>query len=165
MPATACCAAIGRTRCEVCAAVRYNWDHHGGPTENLRPTSRRSVPTSIGLCGFGEGPQATWVARKHHRGVGWGVWSHSDGEVRESTGRNHHIDAFTMWFAGGGFKAGTVYGETDEFGFGPIENPVHVHDIHAAPNLASAGPGSSSPQRPLPRPKLPPNRRRPRARC
>jgi uncharacterized protein (DUF1501 family) len=53
------------------------------------------------------------------------------GEVRESTGRNHHIDAFTMWFAGGGFKGGEIYGETDEFGFGAIENPVHVRDIHA----------------------------------
>ena len=53
------------------------------------------------------------------------------GEVRESTGRNHHIDAFTMWFAGGGFKAGQVYGQTDEFGFGAIETPAHVHDIHA----------------------------------
>jgi hypothetical protein len=53
------------------------------------------------------------------------------GEVRESTGRNHHIDAFTMWFAGGGFKGGVTYGQTDEFGFGAVENPVHVHDIHA----------------------------------
>jgi hypothetical protein len=53
------------------------------------------------------------------------------GEVRESTGRNHHIDAFTMWFAGGGFRGGLTYGETDEFGFGAVENPVHVHDLHA----------------------------------
>jgi hypothetical protein len=53
------------------------------------------------------------------------------GEVRESTGRNHHIDAFTMWFAGGGFRPGCVYGETDELGFGPIENPTHVRNIHA----------------------------------
>ena len=52
-------------------------------------------------------------------------------EVRESTGRNHHIDAFTMWFAGGGFKPGLAYGTTDEFGFGAVENPAHVHDIHA----------------------------------
>jgi hypothetical protein len=36
-----------------------------------------------------------------------------------------------MWFAGGGFKAGQVYGQTDEFGFGAVENPVHVHDMHA----------------------------------
>jgi len=53
------------------------------------------------------------------------------GEVRESTGRNHHIDAFTMWFAGGGFKRGFSFGETDEFGFGPIDHSVHVRDIHA----------------------------------
>ena len=53
------------------------------------------------------------------------------GEVRESTGRNHHIDAFTMWFAGGGFRPGMTYGETDEFGFGAAKDPVHVRDIHA----------------------------------
>ena len=53
------------------------------------------------------------------------------GEVRESTGRNHHIDAFTMWFAGGGFHGGQTFGQTDEFGFGAVENSVHVRDIHA----------------------------------
>ena len=53
------------------------------------------------------------------------------GEVRESTGRNHHIDAFTMWVAGGGFRGGLCYGQTDEFGFGPVANPVHVRDLHA----------------------------------
>ena len=53
------------------------------------------------------------------------------GEVRQFTGRNHHIDAFTMWLAGGGIKAGQVYGRTDEFGFGAVENSVHVHDLHA----------------------------------
>jgi hypothetical protein len=36
-----------------------------------------------------------------------------------------------MWLAGGGFRPGLVYGQTDEFGFGPVENPVHVHDLHA----------------------------------
>jgi hypothetical protein len=36
-----------------------------------------------------------------------------------------------MWFAGGGFKARIIYGQTDESGFGPVENPVHVRDIHA----------------------------------
>ena len=53
------------------------------------------------------------------------------GEVRQFTGRNHHIDAFTMWMAGGGFKPGTIHGKTDEFGFGAVENQVHVHDLHA----------------------------------
>lgn len=36
-----------------------------------------------------------------------------------------------MWFADGGFKPGTLYGTTDEFGFGAVADPVHVHDIHA----------------------------------
>lgn len=53
------------------------------------------------------------------------------GEVRESIGRNHHVDAFTIWLAGGGVKAGITLGETDEFGFGPVADRVHVHDLHA----------------------------------
>jgi hypothetical protein len=53
------------------------------------------------------------------------------GENRDTTGRNHHIDAFTMWMAGGGVKAGQVIGQTDELGFNAVEDPVHVHDLHA----------------------------------
>ncbi len=53
------------------------------------------------------------------------------GEVRENTGRNHHPDAFTMWMAGGGVKAGFTLGETDEFGFSGVEDRVHVHDLQA----------------------------------
>lgn len=46
-------------------------------------------------------------------------------------GRDHHPHAFTMWLAGGGMKRGLTYGGTDEFGYHTIENPVHVHDLHA----------------------------------
>ncbi len=46
-------------------------------------------------------------------------------------GRDHHPHAFTMWLAGGGMKPGTTYGATDEFGYHTVENPVHVHDLHA----------------------------------
>jgi Protein of unknown function (DUF1501) len=46
-------------------------------------------------------------------------------------GRDHNPHGFTMWLAGGGFKRGFSYGKTDEFGWKAIENPVHVHDIHA----------------------------------
>jgi hypothetical protein len=53
------------------------------------------------------------------------------GEVRESVGRNHHIDAYSMWLAGGGIKAGVTVGETDEFGFFPVKDRVHVHDLQA----------------------------------
>ena len=109
-----------------------NWDHHGGPTENLE----KHMPLK---CADIDQACAALVKDLKQRGllddtiVVWGgeFGRTPMGEVRESTGRNHHIDAFTMWFAGGGFKPGTIYGQTDEFGFGAVENPVHVHDIHA----------------------------------
>lgn len=56
------------------------------------------------------------------------------GEIRETgkVGRNHHIDAYTLWMAGGGLKPGFNLGETDEFGFSPVGNEkIHVHDIQA----------------------------------
>jgi len=46
-------------------------------------------------------------------------------------GRDHNPHGFTMWIAGGGFKQGFSYGKTDDFGWKAVENPVHVHDIHA----------------------------------
>ena len=46
-------------------------------------------------------------------------------------GRDHFPDAFTMWMAGGGVKAGFEYGKSDELGFSVAENPVHVHDLQA----------------------------------
>ncbi|MGV3484337.1 MAG: DUF1501 domain-containing protein [Planctomycetaceae bacterium] len=109
-----------------------NWDHHGGPTENLET----HLPA---ICQEIDKASAALVSDLKQRGlldetlVIWGgeFGRTPMGEVRESTGRNHHIDAFTMWFAGGGVRPGIIYGETDEFGFGPIDKPAHVRDIHA----------------------------------
>jgi hypothetical protein len=53
------------------------------------------------------------------------------GEKQETVGRNHHIDAFTMWIAGGGTKPGITVGATDELGFAPVEDKIHVHDLQA----------------------------------
>ena len=47
------------------------------------------------------------------------------------TGRDHNMQAFTSWMAGGGIKGGTSYGTTDDFGHSVVENPVSVHDFHA----------------------------------
>ena len=47
------------------------------------------------------------------------------------TGRDHNPTGFSVWVAGGGFKPGMVYGETDEFGHFAVENKVHMHDLHA----------------------------------
>ncbi len=51
--------------------------------------------------------------------------------TKESYGRDHHPRSFSMFMAGGGVKAGTSYGETDELGYNIVENPVHIHDLHA----------------------------------
>jgi Protein of unknown function (DUF1501) len=46
-------------------------------------------------------------------------------------GRDHNHWGFTVWLAGGGIRGGTTYGATDDFGYRAVENPVHVHDLHA----------------------------------
>ncbi len=51
--------------------------------------------------------------------------------VKAPTGRDHNHHGFSMWLAGGGVKRGFAYGATDDFGFKAVENPVHVHDLHA----------------------------------
>lgn len=52
------------------------------------------------------------------------------GQTMKTAGRDHNA-GFTAWLAGGGVKGGTAYGTTDDFGVTPVENPVHVHDLHA----------------------------------
>jgi hypothetical protein len=46
-------------------------------------------------------------------------------------GRDHHPRCFTIWMAGGGVKPGTTYGETDDFSYNIVRDPMHVHDLHA----------------------------------
>ena len=109
-----------------------NWDSHGGPGENLQNDLEK-------VCREVDRGQAALVRDLKARGlledtlVIWGgeFGRTPMGENRETTGRNHHIDAFTMWFAGGGVKAGCVLGQTDEFGFSAVLDRCHVHDIHA----------------------------------
>jgi len=62
------------------------------------------------------------------------VWGGEFGRTPWSEGqkgRDHHSRGFTMWLAGGGVKGGLAYGNTDQFGNVAVENPVHVHDLHA----------------------------------
>ncbi|MBX3747271.1 MAG: DUF1501 domain-containing protein [Verrucomicrobiae bacterium] len=109
-----------------------NWDSHGGPGENLEDDLEK-------VCLDVDQGQAALVRDLKARGllddtlVIWGgeFGRTPMGESREKTGRNHHIDAFTTWMAGGGVKAGHVHGETDELGFGVVRDRVHVHDLHA----------------------------------
>jgi hypothetical protein len=108
-----------------------NWDSHGGPGENLESDFAK-------VCKDVDQASAALLIDLKQRGllddtlVIWGgeFGRTPMGELRASTGRDHHIDAFTMWVAGGGTKLG-IYGETDELGFGVIDGKIHVHDLHA----------------------------------
>ena len=51
--------------------------------------------------------------------------------TKTNYGRDHHPRCFTVWMAGGGIKPGIVYGETDDFSYNIVENPVHIHDLNA----------------------------------
>jgi hypothetical protein len=53
------------------------------------------------------------------------------GLSKENYGRDHHPRCFTMWMAGGGTKGGTIYGETDDFSYNIVKDPVHIRDLHA----------------------------------
>jgi len=109
-----------------------NWDSHGGPGENLQGDFEK-------VCREVDQAQAALVKDLKSRGlldstlVVWGgeFGRTPMGENRDTTGRNHHIDAFTMWMAGGGVKAGQIVGQTDELGFNAVEDSAHVHDLHA----------------------------------
>ena len=62
----------------------------------------------------------------------FGRTNYSQGKLEKANyGRDHHPRCFSIWMAGGGIKPGMVYGETDEFGYNIVSNPVHVHDFHA----------------------------------
>ena len=93
------------------------------------------------LCVDGDQAAAALIADLKARGMledTLVIWSGEFGrtpyaEIRDkdTTGRDHHHTAFTTLLAGGGLKGGFVYGNSDEFGMHAVENPVHVHDLHA----------------------------------
>ena len=111
----------------------HQWrNDHGGQGQDLEASLDR-------VCGEIDRPAAALVADLKRRGlldqtlVVWGgeFGRTPMGEARETVGRDHHIDAYTMWLAGGGVKRGLVHGQTDEIGYHVVENPVHVHDLQA----------------------------------
>ncbi len=107
-----------------------DWDHHGGLPGNLPK-----------LCKETDQPAAALVRDLKQRGllddtlVVWGGefgrTNYCQGKIQKNFGRDHHPRCFSLWMAGGGVKAGTVYGATDEFGYNLVEDGVHIHDFHA----------------------------------
>ena len=62
----------------------------------------------------------------------FGRTNYSQGRLTSNDyGRDHHPRCFTMWMAGGGIKPGTIHGETDDYGYNVVRDPVHVHDLNA----------------------------------
>ena len=109
-----------------------DWDHHGG-----KESLEKDLPLR---CEQVDQASAALVKDLKRSGllddtlVIWGgeFGRTPMGETRETgVGRDHHVDAFTMWMAGGGIKPGIVYGKTDEIGLSVVENRVHVHDLQA----------------------------------
>lgn len=112
------------------------WDHHGGgDLQNL-------ITKLPSTCKEIDRPAAALVMDLKQRGLldeTLVIWGGEFGRTpmvqgtptAESMGRDHNPRAFTMWMAGGGIKAGCVHGQTDDFGYEVVENPVHVHDFQA----------------------------------
>jgi hypothetical protein len=109
-----------------------DWDHHGNKGTELGESLDKICLETDQAC-------AALVKDLKARGllkdtiVLWGgeFGRTPQGEPRELIGRDHHVESFTMWLAGGGVKAGLSLGKTDEIGYYGVEDVVHVHDLHA----------------------------------
>jgi hypothetical protein len=109
-----------------------NWDSHGGSGETLeKDFPARCAEVDQACAALIRDLKARGLLE--HTLVVWGgeFGRTPMGENREFTGRNHHIDAFTMWFAGAGIRPGAHLGASDELGFNAVEDRAHVHDLHA----------------------------------
>lgn len=107
------------------------WDHH------------KEIPKELPrYCQMTDQASAALVTDLKHRGMlddTLVVWGGEFGRTvycqgrltPEDYGRDHHPRCFTMWMAGGGFRGGAVYGQTDDFSYNVVDRPVHVHDLHA----------------------------------
>lgn len=101
------------------------WDHHGDIVKNMPEAARHTDQASAAL-----------VRDLKNRGLlkdTLVIWGGEFGRtpMAQGSGRDHHINGFSLWMAGGGIKPGISYGNTDELGYNSVENVVHVRDLHA----------------------------------
>jgi uncharacterized protein (DUF1501 family) len=107
-----------------------DWDHHGGLPDGIRTQTKATDQGSAALIkdlkarGLLDETLVIW-------GGEFGRTAYSQGQIQKNNfGRDHHPRCFSIWLAGGGVKPGLVLGETDEFGYNIVRDPVDVHDLH-----------------------------------
>jgi hypothetical protein len=108
-----------------------DWDHHLGLPDGLARQCRETDQASAALVsdlaqrGMLDDTLIVW-------GGEFGRTVYCQGKLTaDDYGRDHHPRCFTIWMAGGGVKPGFHFGETDEFSYNIVRDPVHVHDLHA----------------------------------
>ena len=108
-----------------------DWDHHGGLPDGIKNQTKNTDKASAALVkdlkqrGLLDDTLVIW-------GGEFGRTAYSQGDIsKTSFGRDHHPRCFSLWMAGGGVKPGLVLGETDDFGYNIVADPVSVHDLHA----------------------------------
>jgi hypothetical protein len=107
------------------------WDNHGNLPSALTQQCKATDQASAALVkdlkqrGLLDDTLVIW-------GGEFGRTNYSQGKLtKDNYGRDHHPRCFTMWMAGGGVQPGLTFGETDDFGYNIVKNPVHVHDFQA----------------------------------
>jgi hypothetical protein len=108
-----------------------NWDTHANVAGRLPDQCKDVDQACYGLIqdlkqkGMFDSTLIIW-------GGEFGRTIYSQGGLSKTNyGRDHHPRCFTMWLAGGGIKGGTIYGETDDFSYNIVKDPVHIRDFHA----------------------------------
>lgn len=108
------------------------WDHHSQVERGLKQQAKLTDQASVALLmdlkqrGLLDDTLVVWGGE-----FGRTPMVESSAALGRSLGRDHHPQAYTMWFAGGGVKKGVTVGRTDDLGFHPVEDAVHVHDVQA----------------------------------
>ena len=108
------------------------WDNHSGLLPRIKQLTRDSdqpiaaLLTDLKQRGMLEDTLVIWGGE-----MGRTSTIQTGPKDINRVGRDHHVDGYTIWLAGGGFKGGMTYGTTDEFGLAVAENPVSLHDLHA----------------------------------
>ncbi|MEI8382447.1 MAG: DUF1501 domain-containing protein [Planctomycetota bacterium] len=108
-----------------------DWDHHGGLPDRMVQQCKETDQASAALVmdlkqrGLLDDTLVIW-------GGEFGRTVYCQGAITDTSyGRDHHPRCFSLWMAGGGMKPGTVHGETDDYSYNIVRDPVHVHDLQA----------------------------------